>query len=87
MQCVKERVLFAIRIAIHAFGGIMPMWISRKKYKKMEADIGWLQAQVDVLYTRVRENTIQITKNTADIQNNKHYISTPIIERGDTNVD
>lgn len=63
------------------------MWISRKKYKKMEADIDWLQAQVDALYMRVREHDLQIKKNTADIQNNKHYISTPTIERGDTNVD
>lgn len=63
------------------------MWISRKKYKKMEADIDWLQAQVDALYTRVREHDVQIRKNTDDIQNNKHYISTPIIEGGDTNVD
>ena len=63
------------------------MWISRKKYEKMEADIMWLQAQADVLYTRVREHDEQIRKNTDDIQNNKHYISTPIIERCDTNVD
>lgn len=77
MKCVKERVLFAIRIAIHAFGGILPMWISRKKYKKMEADIDWLQAQVDALYTRVREHDVQIKKNTADIQNNVHYIAPP----------
>jgi hypothetical protein len=77
MRCVKERVLFVIRIAIHAFGGIMPMWISRKKYEKMEADINWLQAQVDALYTRVREHNIQITKNTADIHNNVHYIAPP----------
>jgi peptidoglycan hydrolase CwlO-like protein len=63
------------------------MWVSRKRYKKMEADIDWLQAQVDALYTRVREHNEQIRKNTDDIHNNKHYISTPIIERGDTNVD
>ena len=63
------------------------MWISRKKYEKMEADIRWLQAQVDALYTRVRENDVQIKKNTNDIQNNKHYISTPIVGGGDTNVD
>ena len=77
MRCVKERVQFAVKIAIHVSGGMIPMWISRKKYKKMESDIEWLQAQVDALYIRAREHDVQIRKNTDDIQNNKHYIAPP----------
>ena len=53
------------------------MWISRKRFNKLEADIGWLQSQVDALYTRVREHDVQIKKNTDDIQNNVHYIAPP----------
>jgi peptidoglycan hydrolase CwlO-like protein len=53
------------------------MWISRKRFKKMEADIDWLQDQVDALYTRVREHDMQIKKNTDDIQSNKHYVAPP----------
>lgn len=82
MKCVKGQALFAIRIAIHVFGGMVPMWISRKKFKKMEADIDWLQSQVDALYTKVREQDIQIIKNTDDIQNNKHYVAPPVIRKG-----
>ena len=82
MKCVRERIIFAIRIEIHVFGGMMPMWISRKRFKKMEADIEWLQSQVDALYTKVREQDIQIIKNTDDIQNNKHYVAPPVIRKG-----
>lgn len=53
------------------------MWVSRKKFSKMEADIEWLQEQVDALYTGFREHDAQIKKNTDDIQNNVHYIAPP----------
>jgi hypothetical protein len=36
------------------------MWISRRRYEKLESDIRWMQAQLDALYTRVREHDVQI---------------------------
>lgn len=63
------------------------MWISRKKYNKMEADIAWLQAQVDALYRGYREHDEYIKKNTANIQSTTHHKSNLTTERGDTNVD
>ena len=53
------------------------MWISRKRFKKMEAEMDYMKCCIDALYTRVREHDMQIRKNTDDIQNNKHYIAPP----------
>lgn len=63
------------------------MWISRKRYEKLEADVAWLQAQVDALYRGYREHDEHIKKNTVDIKSNTHYKSNLTTERGDTNVD
>lgn len=60
MKCVKERVLFAIRIAIHAFGGIIPMWIRKRRFEELQAKLEYMECCIEALYQRTREHNEEL---------------------------
>lgn len=53
------------------------MWISRRKYKEFESRIYKLEFEREAVIRHLMEMDKQVRQNTADIQNNVHYITPP----------